>query len=132
MKNFLLELEFEGLPPSVNHMYRGARGWRYLTADTIEFQTRISALMRDECQLKEPFTGSVAVFITFYTSNKRRWDIDNRVKALLDCLERGGIIQDDSQIDLLHVERKHGKKSATEILLCEINLAQELINAWNN
>ena len=130
--NFLLELEFEGLPPTVNHMYRGAKGWRYLTAETIEFQTRISALMRDECQIKEAFTGAVAVFITFYTNNKRRWDIDNRVKALLDCLEKAGIIQDDSQIDALLIKREHGKKTATKIILCEKKLAQEIANSWIN
>ena len=73
--NFLLELDFEGLPPTVNHMYRGARGWRYLTTENIEFQTRISVLMSSEGQTKEPFMGAIAVFITFYTNNKKRWDI---------------------------------------------------------
>ena len=131
--NFLLELEFEGLPPTVNLMYRGARGWRYLTAETIEFQTRISALMSSECQTKEPFTGAVAVFITFYTNNKRRWDIDNRVKALLDCLEKAGIIQDDSQIDALIINRERGQKLATSMIVCDINsVTQELFNLWRN
>ncbi len=130
MKNFLLELEFEGLPPSVNHMYRGARGWRYLTADTIGFQTRISALMRDECQIQEIYTGAVAVFIKFYTNNKRRWDIDNRVKSLIDCLEKAGIIQDDSQIDALFINRERCKKSATRIIVCGYELAKEIANSW--
>ena len=128
--NFLLELEFEGLPPTVNHMYRGARGWRYLTAETIEFQTRISALMSSEYQTKEPFTGAVAVFIRFYTNNKKRWDIDNRVKALLDCLEKAGIIQDDSQIDALIVTRERGQKLATSMIVCEYSLAQKIANSW--
>ena len=88
--------------------------------------------MRDECQIKEAFTGAVAVFITFYTNNKRRWDIDNRVKALLDCLEKADIIQDDSQIDALLIKREHGKKTATKIILCEIKLAQEIANSWSN
>ena len=130
MKNFLLELEFEGLPPSVNHMYRGARGWRYLTVDTIEFQTRISALMRGECQIQEIYTGAVAVFIKFYTNNKRRWDIDNRVKSLIDCLEKAGIIQDDSQIDALFINRERCKKSTTRIIVCGYELAKELANSW--
>jgi len=130
MKNFLLELEFEGLPPSVNHMYRGARGWRYLTADTIEFQTRISAIMRRECQIQEIYTDAVAVFIKFYTNNKRRWDIDNRVKSLIDCLEKAGIIQDDSQIDALFINRERGKKSSTRIIVCRYELAKELANSW--
>ena len=89
--------------------------------------------MSGECQTKEPFTGAVAVFITFYTNNKRRWDIDNRVKALLDCLEKAGIIQDDSQIDALIINRERGQKLATNILVCDINsVTQELFNLWRN
>ena len=130
MKNFLLELEFEGLPPSVNHMYRGARGWRYLTAETIEFQTAISAIMRRECQIQEIYTGVVAVFIKFYTNNKRRWDIDNRVKSLIDCLEKAGIIQDDSQIDALIINREQCNKTATRIIVCRYELAKEIANSW--
>ena len=117
MENLLLDLEFEGLPPTVNHIYRGARGWRYLTQETRDFQDRITALLREQWQDKDTFTGSVFLSIYFYPGNKRRWDIDNRVKALQDCLEKAGIIQNDSQIDALFVKREHGKKNATRIIL---------------
>ena len=117
MENLLLDLEFEGLPPTVNHIYRGAKGWRYLTQETRDFQDRITALLREQWQDKDTFTGPVFLSIYFYPSNKRRWDIDNRVKALQDCLEKAGIIHDDSQIDALFVKREHAKKNATTRLI---------------
>ena len=112
MENLLLDLEFEGLPPTVNHIYRGAKGWRYLTQETREFQDRITVLLCEQWQDKETYTGPVFLSIFFYPDNKRRWDIDNRVKALQDCLEKAGIIANDTQINTLYVTRVDGKKKA--------------------
>jgi crossover junction endodeoxyribonuclease RusA len=39
------------------------------------------------------------------TADRRRRDLDNVQKALLDALEHGGVYRDDAQIDLLVVER---------------------------
>lgn len=36
---------------------------------------------------------------------QRRWDLDNRLKVLLDSLTRAKVICDDSQIHRLHVEK---------------------------
>ena len=55
--------------------------------------------------------------ILFETSNRRRWDIDNRVKALQDCLSAAGVIHEDTQIEELHMKRIHGSKMATMIIL---------------
>ena len=120
MENLLLDLEFEGLPPTVNHIYRGAKGWRYLTQETREFQDRITVLLCEQWQDKETYTGPVFLSIFFYPDNKRRWDMDNRVKALQDCLEKAGIIANDTQINALYVECIDGKKkAATRIILRE-------------
>ena len=116
----LLDLEFEGLPPTVNHIYRGAKGWRYLTQETRNFQERITALLREQWRNKKSYTGPVFLSIFFYPDNERRWDIDNRVKALQDCLEKAGIIANDTQINALYVTRVDGKKkAATRIVLRE-------------
>ena len=117
----LLDLEFEGLPPTVNHIYRGAKGWRYLTQETREFQERITTLLREQWQDKEAFTGPVFLSIFFYIGDKRRRDIDNHIKALQDCFEKAGVIQDDSQIYAIFTKREdiQGKKNYTKLLLRE-------------
>ena len=88
----LLELELLGLPPTLNQMYRNRGHYRYKT-------------------------GAVSLSVKLMTKDKRRWDIDNRVKALQDCLSIGGVIEDDSQIDELHVKRERREKTATYIAL---------------
>ena len=59
----------------------------------------------------------MALSLVFTAPNKRRWDIDNRVKAIQDCLARAGIIKDDTQIDKLEAERVYGKEAKTRLIL---------------
>ena len=116
----LLDLEIEGLPPTVNSMYRSMRsGQRYKTKECREFQERTAEQMRRSFSCTEPYTGRAALLIRFTVADRRRWDIDNRVKALQDCLITSGVLKDDCQIDTLHVERTHGLAPATYIRLDE-------------
>ena len=116
----LLDLEIEGLPPTVNSMYRSMRsGQRYKTKECRDFQERTAELMRRSFTCPEPYTGRAALLIRFTVADRRRWDIDNRVKALQDCLITSGVLKDDCQIDTLHVERTHGLAPATYIRLDE-------------
>ena len=55
----LLELELDGLPPTVNSMYRSMRGGqRYKVAECRDYQYRVSGLMRSQWQ-GEPYLGQV-------------------------------------------------------------------------
>ena len=113
----LLDLHMEGLPPTVNTMYRSGCGRRYKTKECREFQEQTSELMQRSYTWPEPYTGRASLLIRFTVTDKRRWDIDNRVKALQDCLIISGVLKDDCQIDILHVERVHGTTPATYIHL---------------
>ena len=112
----LLELELEGLPPTVNHMYRSAGGRRYKQAEARDYQERVSLALR-RLWSGQPYNGPAALSITFMTNNRRRWDIDNRVKALQDCLVMSGVLADDRLINVLHVERHYSDKNATRLTL---------------
>ena len=118
MNQVLLSLELEGLPPTVNHLYRSTKGGRrYKTAEGREYQEQVSANIAKWWGTREIYTGAVELRILFETANNRRWDIDNRVKALQDCLTMGGVLKDDRQVDILHVERRYTGRSRTHITL---------------
>lgn len=116
MKCNLLEL-----PPTVNHIYRRGRcGNRYKTAATRHYQAQVSQTLANIWHGQPPYTGPVELRIIFVTATRRKWDIDNRVKALQDCLMLSGVIQDDTQVQILHVERHSGGKNQTQIELLSL------------
>ncbi|MBQ7262842.1 MAG: RusA family crossover junction endodeoxyribonuclease [Synergistaceae bacterium] len=109
-----------GLPPTVNHLYRTSmHGVRYKTAGGKAWQTRTALALREARGGVPTYLGEVAVVILFVTPDKKRWDIDNRLKALLDCLQSSGALKDDRQIALLHVERafRRAGEAETDIAL---------------
>lgn len=90
-------------PPSVNHYWRrvgertlisrAGRKYRKQVADELALQGVVAA------------EGSVGLFVSVHPPDRRRRDLDNILKALLDALQHGGAYRDDSQIDTLEVVR---------------------------
>ncbi len=115
----LLRLELEGLPPSVNQMYRtGKSGTRYKRSEVSNWQEETALKLR-ELWNKEAYTGNVEVHIVLTVKGNRRWDIDNRLKSLIDCLELGGVIEDDAQIWGIVAYKERGEKDGVEIVMME-------------
>lgn len=97
-------------PISVNKLYRGRK---FLTKDGKAIKTAIAWEIRSQWRIA-PNTGAVALNVLFYFKDNRN-DIDNALKALLDCMT-GLVYEDDSQIEELHVFKMIDKKNPrTEI-----------------
>lgn len=119
--SILLDVSLNGLPPTVNHSYSSHGKFRYKTFDCKNYQKLTTQALRLAWNNREPYPKPVQLFITFITNDHKRWDIDNRVKTLQDCLNLAGIIKDDSQINLLHVERSFGDTKSTHLILKEFS-----------
>jgi Holliday junction resolvase RusA-like endonuclease len=90
-------------PPSVNKYYRHV-GPRVLISEP---GRRYRRLVEREmlAQRAMPLTGLLAVEVDLYPPDRRRRDIDNTQKGLLDALQHAGLYEDDSQIVDLHLRR---------------------------
>lgn len=108
-----------GLPPTINNFYgRNVRNI-YKKAKAREWQLETTDQIRETWEDKPALTCSLELQITFITDGRRKWDIDNRIKALQDCLQSAGVISDDRQIDSLIVRRVYGSADETHVIVTE-------------
>jgi Holliday junction resolvase RusA-like endonuclease len=99
-----MNIVFPFLPPSCNRCSRTYRDKVYkskLYTDYIQTMKEFLANRNDLSQI----TGHVKLEITFYRKGMRQFDIDNRLKPLIDSIEHV-LIEDDNNVQELLV-RKH-------------------------
>lgn len=102
-------------PPSANRYYRNVGRRTLISREGRAYREKVCAVLPAKTR---PLPGALAVYVEVFPPDRRRRDLDNTQKALLDALQHGGIYRDDSQIDLLHIERKDvvkGGKVVVEI-----------------
>lgn len=88
-------------PPSVNTYWRTFRGRMILSAKARQYRQDVIASLRpdpDSRSTIRPLTCLLAVTVSMHPPDKRRRDVDNYAKALLDAMKYAGIYEDDSQI----------------------------------
>lgn len=91
-------------PPSVNS-YWGFHGHRrFLTKKANDFKSSVSEAV---ITYNIPKLGQerLEIEIKLFPPDKRLRDIDNSIKSCLDALCQAGVFNDDSQIDVLIVNR---------------------------
>lgn len=94
------------MPPSVNQLYGvGDNGQKFLLPDQKAFRNDVIGIARIAMRNAGALTGRLEVWIRLHFANRRRTDIDGRIKAALDALTHALVYKDDSQIDKLSVER---------------------------
>ncbi len=89
-------------PPSVNTIWRTTRGGlTYMSKRGKDYRKEIVALCADV----NPVEGPLRMVVDIYPPDRRKRDIDNICKALLDSLEKAGVYKDDNQICDLRLRR---------------------------
>jgi len=106
------------LPPSVNSYRTIFRGRMGISKAGRAFKEQVSDYV---AEYRVPKLGSVRLEmkVVLYPRDKRKQDIDNRIKALWDALTDAGVFDDDEQIDILLVERGEIKKGGGCLVMIE-------------
>lgn len=92
------------LPPSVNSYRTIFRGRMNITKAGREFKAAVADYV---VEYKVPKLGDSKLKVTMvlFPRDKRKIDIDNRIKAVLDALEDAGVFNNDFQVDHLEIIR---------------------------
>ena len=92
-------------PPTLNHNV-GRNGARYYKNDDYRrFPRHVGWLWLKEAPPLWSMSERYAVAIELIYDSRRRYDVDNRVKPILDALTVAGVWKDDSQVDMIAVYR---------------------------
>ena len=113
-------------PPSVNRAWRSVGGKVLLSRECRDYRRAVMLAVALSPQRWTKFsTGErLAVVVHAFPPDKRRRDIANLDKALMDAIQEAGVIGDDSQVDDLHIVRKKvvkGGKVRVSIMELEQN-----------
>lgn len=108
-----MKIILSGNPLSTQHIYRytciGKFARLYMLREGKQLKEQYQLEARNQHK-KRPTSLSVEMEITLFFKDKRRRDVDNYNKLVLDALE-GIAYQDDSQIQKLTVIKNYSKEN---------------------
>jgi len=102
-------------PPSANtywrHPTRGRLAGRHLISEKgRDYRAAVIRQVREQLGKINPRTDLVAVTVEAFVPDRRKRDLGNLEKALMDSLTHAGVWVDDSQIDDLRIKRARNDK----------------------
>jgi crossover junction endodeoxyribonuclease RusA len=117
MKRLSLELPW---PPTLNSNVRHSNGRHYATREYKAFQTIVWGCYY--LTPERPKFGSAPIKLTIHASPKdrRKRDLDNVIKPVLDSLTKAGVWDDDSQVADLRILRVIGKPGVVNVFIEEL------------
>ena len=98
--------------PLNNRTWRNVGGHTVLSKASKDYRAHVAQIVTQQWPqgVLKPFSGRLVCIIMAYAPDKRRYDIDNVPKQVLDALQRAGVFLDDWQFDGLHVHREAPKE----------------------
>jgi crossover junction endodeoxyribonuclease RusA len=102
-------------PPSINAYYgRNKFGSVYIKKDGRNYREEVIRLLKP--LIKETYQCRLRVWVEVYCPDRRRRDLDNIKKALLDAMTHAGVYTDDCLIDDLRSVRGELRKGGEVIV----------------
>jgi crossover junction endodeoxyribonuclease RusA len=93
-------------PPTTNNLYRTTGGKRFKTREARAYLDRCAEAFYEQPGIAGArILTPLALDLVLHAPDKRAYDIDNRLKALLDALQHHEVYKNDSQVQALRVHR---------------------------
>jgi crossover junction endodeoxyribonuclease RusA len=105
-------------PPSANSLRAIVRGRSVKTKRHREYVDQVKGCVLER-RMKGFGSSRLSVHVDAYPPDRRKRDIDNCFKAILDGLCYAGVYHDDSQIDRLSIERREIEKGGRVLVRVE-------------
>ncbi len=125
-------------PPSINHYWRRVGPRTLISREGRTFRRNVCALLGGGGFRRPPAGGRIALCMNAFPPDRRRRDLDNIQKPVLDVFQHAGIYEDDSQIDLLVTRRREPVRGGRldvqldDLPLCRCPLCGAVISPENN
>ena len=96
---------FLPFPPSINSYYVKTRNGVFISASGKAYHKRVLEDIKEQCGPMIPISIYVHLSVVLFMPDKRKRDLDNYMKPLLDSLTRCAFYEDDSLVNQLFVYR---------------------------
>jgi crossover junction endodeoxyribonuclease RusA len=107
------------VPPSNNRYYRRSGHHTHISIQGRAYKKTVCEIVAEFYPIKFGI-HPVRVHIDYWPPTRRKSDLDNQFKAILDSLTAAGVWDDDSQIDELSIARKPVMKSGKIVVTVEV------------
>ncbi|WP_447556570.1 RusA family crossover junction endodeoxyribonuclease [Vreelandella sp. EE22] len=92
-------------PPSTNRIWRNVGKNTVLSKEARLYRNRALGELLAQGAAHKKIAARVAVDVTLHPDNARSFDIDNKLKSLLDALTYARVWLDDGQVDEISIRR---------------------------
>ena len=112
-------------PPSVNNYWHASGKRRYISPAGKKFTEEVFAVVKSQGS-KSFGDVSLGISVMIHPRSKRKFDLDNTLKAILDALMKADVYDDDSQFEYIEIARGEAKDGGAAVVhIYEIDKEEE-------
>ena len=102
-------------PPSVNNYWHTSGKRRYISPAGKKFTEEVAVNVYEQ-GYKRFGDKSLGISVMIHPRSKRRFDLDNTLKAILDALMKATVYDDDSQFEYIEIARGEARDGGAAVV----------------
>ena len=111
-------------PPTANHYWRKWNNRMVISKQGRAYRAEVCELLSaagGNGIRKPPSGGRIALMMDAFPPDRRKRDLDNLQKPLLDALQHAGVYEDDSQVDFL-LSRRRDRRDGGRVVVTIVDM----------